>query len=670
MGDSPLYRVISARHWRRCSSLLVLAASACTPAPAVAPTPSDVAWRARLLRIEDTRRDEPVFVDSLLTGAEPRARAFAAIAVGRVGARAHLPVLRRLAVDPDSGVAASALFALGLLKDSASASLADSTLRAVPTVPTVAAEAAWLLGELGERGRPAIVAALHDNALGAPARGSLLLAATRLRPVPAEAIIPWVSSADTAVAWRAAYALARGRSAAGVRALLGVKASASDAVREQVARGLTRALAGDSLAMPARAALVALLSDTSARVRILATRSLATYGADGSAPVLAALRDADAGVRLTAAQSLRLISDGSAKLWLDAFAADTAFVIQRAIAAGDAKVGVTLPDIAGWRTSPEWQRRAAVAELDGRGNPLAAIDRLEPWLRDSDGRVRAAAAGALAALADSAAVRPQARAMLRRLLSDADVVVRSAALGGLAGGATTDDLALALDAYRLSRTDTDNDARLAFWQLADTALKRSSGVVPDRIGLRLDALPRPSDPLERMAAARIPRFAAWSDSTGTARPIEWYQARAGEAHRSPVARIETDRGILELALFAEDAPLTVYNFTSLARRGYFDGQRFHRVVPNFVVQGGDPRGDGNGGPGYAIGDELNRHRYLRGTLGMALSGPNTGGSQFFVTHSPQPHLDGGYTVFGQLLSGGNVLDRIVQGDRIVRITIQ
>jgi cyclophilin family peptidyl-prolyl cis-trans isomerase len=115
--------------------------------------------------------------------------------------------------------------------------------------------------------------------------------------------------------------------------------------------------------------------------------------------------------------------------------------------------------------------------------------------------------------------------------------------------------------------------------------------------------------------------------------------------------------------------MTVDNFVTLARSGYFDGQLFHRVVPNFVVQGGDPRGDGNGGPGHAIRDEMNQHRYLRGTLGMALSGPNTGGSQFFVTHAPQPHLDGGYTVFGQLLEGGDVLDRIVQGDRIVRITI-
>ncbi|MBA3672626.1 MAG: peptidylprolyl isomerase [Gemmatimonadaceae bacterium] len=134
--------------------------------------------------------------------------------------------------------------------------------------------------------------------------------------------------------------------------------------------------------------------------------------------------------------------------------------------------------------------------------------------------------------------------------------------------------------------------------------------------------------------------------------------------------IETARGRLVLRLYSHDAPLTVYNIVSLARRRYFDGQRFHRVVPNFVVQGGDPRGDGTGGPGYAIRDELNRRRYHRGRLGMALSGPNTGGSQFFITHSPQPHLDGGYTVFGTLLEGEDVLDRIVQGDRIVRVTIR
>ncbi|HEX9670378.1 MAG TPA: peptidylprolyl isomerase, partial [Thermoanaerobaculia bacterium] len=102
-------------------------------------------------------------------------------------------------------------------------------------------------------------------------------------------------------------------------------------------------------------------------------------------------------------------------------------------------------------------------------------------------------------------------------------------------------------------------------------------------------------------------------------------------------------------------------------QGYFDGLRFHRIVPDFVVQDGDPRGDGSGGPGYSIRDEINRLRYRRGAVGMALSGPDTGGSQWFVTLTPQPHLDGGYTVFGEVVAGMEALDQLLQGDAIERV---
>ena len=131
--------------------------------------------------------------------------------------------------------------------------------------------------------------------------------------------------------------------------------------------------------------------------------------------------------------------------------------------------------------------------------------------------------------------------------------------------------------------------------------------------------------------------------------------------------LELERGTVVILLYDFDAPLTVDNFVRLADRRFFDNGRWHRVVPNFVVQDGDPRGDGNGGPTTVIRDEINRHRYDVGTVGMALSGPDTGGSQFFITHSPQPHLDGGYTVFGQVVSGWDVLNQVVQGDRIRRI---
>jgi cyclophilin family peptidyl-prolyl cis-trans isomerase len=138
---------------------------------------------------------------------------------------------------------------------------------------------------------------------------------------------------------------------------------------------------------------------------------------------------------------------------------------------------------------------------------------------------------------------------------------------------------------------------------------------------------------------------------------------------SPHAYIETDKGTIEIELAVLDAPLTVRNFITLARKNFFDGLPIHRVVPDFVIQGGDPHGDGEGGPGYTIRDEINQWPYLRGTVGMALDWKDTGGSQFFITLSPAPHLDGRYTVFGHVVNGMDVVDRIVPLDRVVRVRI-
>ncbi len=132
----------------------------------------------------------------------------------------------------------------------------------------------------------------------------------------------------------------------------------------------------------------------------------------------------------------------------------------------------------------------------------------------------------------------------------------------------------------------------------------------------------------------------------------------------------TEKGSFTIDLLPEDAPLTVDNFINLAKSNYFDGLTVHRVVPNFVMQDGDPRGDGNGGPGWEIRDEINMVPYERGSVGMALSGKNTGGSQWFVTHSPQPHLDGGYTVFGKVNETDmKIVDTIVRGDKIISVKI-
>ena len=135
--------------------------------------------------------------------------------------------------------------------------------------------------------------------------------------------------------------------------------------------------------------------------------------------------------------------------------------------------------------------------------------------------------------------------------------------------------------------------------------------------------------------------------------------------------METDRGNIVLDLFPDEAPGTVANFAKLAESGFYDGLTFHRVIPNFVIQGGCPKGDGTGGPGYTIRCETegNPHRHQRGSLSMAHAGKDTGGSQFFICHSPQPHLDGVHTVFGQVREGLDVVDSIRQGDHMTRVRV-
>ena len=135
-----------------------------------------------------------------------------------------------------------------------------------------------------------------------------------------------------------------------------------------------------------------------------------------------------------------------------------------------------------------------------------------------------------------------------------------------------------------------------------------------------------------------------------------------------IATIEMEKGNLVLELFAKDVPVTVNNFVFLAGEGFYDSTTFHRVIPDFMAQGGDPTGTGT--PGYSFADEFTEHTHVAGALSMANSGPNTNGCQFFITYAPQHHLDGRHSVFGQLVEGMDVLEKIEQGDTIIRITIE
>ena len=137
------------------------------------------------------------------------------------------------------------------------------------------------------------------------------------------------------------------------------------------------------------------------------------------------------------------------------------------------------------------------------------------------------------------------------------------------------------------------------------------------------------------------------------------------------ATVVTERGNMVIELYPQHAPKTVNNFVFLAREGFYDGLIFHRVIRDFMIQGGDPTGSGRGGPGYKFEDETsgNPLKHGVGSLSMANSGPNSNGSQFFITHSPQPHLDGKHTVFGKVIAGMSAVNSVSQGDKIMKVTI-
>lgn len=158
------------------------------------------------------------------------------------------------------------------------------------------------------------------------------------------------------------------------------------------------------------------------------------------------------------------------------------------------------------------------------------------------------------------------------------------------------------------------------------------------------------------------------------------QSQAPKSYNSPIpmiidvnkkytATIKTAKGDLVLELYPKDAPVTVNNFVSLARKGFYNGVTFHRIIPGFMAQGGDPTGTGTGGPGYKFQDEFSQRTHVKGALSMANSGPNTNGSQFFICYEAQPHLNGKHTVFGQLTSGMDVLTKLVNGEKMTEVVI-
>lgn len=684
--------------------------------------PEDV--MLKIVRAEDERRwDNDLGV--LLFEKEARVRERAALAAGRIGdERAVASLITLLQTDKETSVRAMAAFALGETESVTGAAALSDIAQKDGEANEVRARAIEALGKIAavlpksdaERSRALgeVILKTLENELRRspqPNREVVLLgltAALRARPANAGTVVArFLTSNDARVRADAANTLTRLRAKDGMAQLRALLASDPEpVVRANAARAL--GAAEDAAAIDALSARVA--GDTDERVRVSAIRSLGALKDARAAQVLlqraAALMPAYRAAKTSAnahpgevnelleiAASLgRLLAntnDERAVEWLRALreTETTAPEIEIAFAriTPFAYVRETpFTKLADERYRAEvlrdWRRTSALAqglsELSGitaekAGSGIVGLQAdaqitLRSWLDDPN-LSALAAPDILNALA---AFKPNDLAqVLQKELSAKDVIARSTAATLLADlepdEANVRALVAALPA---TAQDEMNDAALS---ILDALAKQKSAAANEAIKTMLAS---PDHLIRRRAVALLKANGAgdFSDRIGivqtrnTQADYARALARFGKLVRAVVT---TDKGSFTIDLLPEDAPLNVDNFVQLARNGYFNNIAFHRVVPNFVIQGGDPRGDGNGGPGYQIRCEINEAPYERGAVGMALSGKDTGGSQWFVTHSPQPHLDGSYTVFGRVVAGMEVVDRIARGDVIRGINV-
>jgi cyclophilin family peptidyl-prolyl cis-trans isomerase/HEAT repeat protein len=321
--------------------------------------------------------------------------------------------------------------------------------------------------------------------------------------------------------------------------------------------------------------------------------------------------------------------------------------------------------LSGLDPDPHWSVRAALASTLATLEPAQALPRLTAMLKDPDRRVIPSVLSALRALR-----APDVGPVLLEHLKDEDPVIRAAAATELGELKPAGGEAALVSAWRAAAGDAEYMARGAIVSAlakygraaAEATLREGLADRDYAVRVRAASLLAPMVPGEDTAAAIRP--------APLRHPPEHYTRPELVAPTvSPRMYVETDRGTIEIELAVLDAPGTCATFTALAAKGFFNGLLIHRVVPNFVVQDGDPRGDGEGGPGFTIRDELNERPYLRGTVGLALDWAETGGSQFFITHSPQPHLDARYTAFGRVVAGMDVVDALQPWDAIRRVRV-
>lgn len=628
---------------------------------------------AEIINLEDMRALDNRLED-YLDDPSPKIRGRAALSVGRIGGPKVAALLFPMLEDDTLSVARSAAFAIGLSGDSLSAGGLLDIAHDLPSV--VAALAVRSAGRLADSSMTDVAADI-ESFLTHPSpdvREAAVLALfhagarSQVRRLPTLV----TGESDRIVATTALYVLARMGLDEGTPVYLRYLADSDPTVRSYALRGLAKSTEPEAIRY-----LSIALNDDNKNVVAQAIASLRQKEKKKAAkPLVDKLsNETDATLIVAILDALQFMKAKggieSARRFLETSPGDlivSAAVTYLATIEQDHAVNY-IDSILVSDPSPEL--RAACASAFGQIGKSSVISRLAVLFGDEDPMVRGAAFGELVRLDSS-----NADFYLNRALNDPDFMPAVLAVEHIKEALLGEYLPIFRTMFSRG-SEIDVDLRRSIIDATEPFLKKSGSGTRDTTVMEILIAGLLDDNyIIRQQANEIYKRVLGEDRSVMVPPVHTriskrkLRSSLGRYGRNPYAIILTNRGKIEMELFFDTAPLTVLNFIDLTQSGFYDGLSFHRVVPNFVVQGGDPRGDGWGGPEYYIRCEYSNEKYIRGTVGIATSGKDTGGSQFFFTLSPQPHLEARYTVFGQVLEGMDVIDNLAPGDIIEKVLIR